>query len=276
MFELPEIIVLSSQMKKTIAGKIVRGGATKNVAHKFVWHTVEGKAFAKAVAGKRVGNPVLYGRWMSLPLEPGYALLFGECGGSFRFESSGATPPDKFHLLLEFEDGSFLWARTAMWGAYELHEAGKELERQYVKDQRPGPLDLRFDQAYFDRLVESLSAGDKRSAKSLLTQDQLIPGLGNAIAQDILFDAAIAPKRDIGELSKDELKTLRKAIISKVREIAAAGGRNDEKDLFGEPGGYARIMDKAATKRPCPRCGGKVSEAQYLGGAIYWCPACQR
>jgi formamidopyrimidine-DNA glycosylase len=275
MFELPECLVLSSQISSLVKGKTIARAATKNVEHKFVWHNRPPAEFSRLAKGKKVGEPVVRGRWMSVPLEPGYVLLFGECGGSLRFEEAGAKRPDKFHLLLDFEDSSFLWARTAMWGAYELYEKGKELERQYVKDQRPSPVDPRFTLDYFKKLVAALAGEGKRSAKSLLTQEQTIPGLGNAVAQDILFESGIAPKRDLGDLDAREIRALHKAITGKVEEIAAAGGRYDETDLLGKSGGYVRLMDKAATRRPCPRCGGEVREAQYLGGAVYWCPACQ-
>ena len=275
MFELPECLVLAAQMDATIRGKKVESARTKNVEHKFVWHNRDAAEFSALAEGKRLGEAKVRGRWICLGLEPGYVLAFGECGGALRYEAPGAERPSKYHLFLEFEDGSFLWARTAMWGAYELYEAGAELGRQYIRDQRPGPLDSRFDQEYFDNLVAGLAAEGKRSAKSLLTQDQLVSGLGNAIAQDILFAARIAPRSDIAALGAAERRGLRDAIVGKVREIEAAGGRRDETDLFGRPGGYSRIMDKSAAERPCPRCGGKVSEGQYLGGAIYWCPGCQ-
>ena len=275
MFELPECLVLASQIDSTARGKVVRLAATKNVPHKFVWHNREPAEFAALARGKRVGTPLVHGRWISVPLEPGFVLLFGECGGALRYEKAGATQPDRYHLLLVFEDESLLWARTAMWGGYELYEKGKELERDYVRGQKPTPVDPRFTFEYFDSLVKSLAAEGKRSAKSLLTQDQIIPGLGNSIAQDILFASRIAPKRDIGSLGPPARRALYKAIVGTVKKVTAAGGRYDETDLFGKPGGYVRVMDKAATKRPCPRCGGAIAEAQYLGGAIYWCPACQ-
>jgi len=60
-----------------------------------------------------------------------------------------------------------------------------------------------------------------------------------------------------------------------VGEINAQGGRCDEVDLFGRPGGYQRLMDKNALQRPYPVCGGEVLKISYLGGACYFCPHCQ-
>jgi formamidopyrimidine-DNA glycosylase len=164
---------------------------------------------------------------------------------------------------------------TTMWGAIELHEAGRELERQYVRDMRPTPVDPGFTFDYFGGLVDDLVAGKKRSVKGLLTQDQLIPGLGNAIAQDILFRARLHPRRALADIDADQRRALYDAIVSTVRDAIELGGRSDEVDLFGRPGRYVRLMDRAAAGRPCPRCGAIVRRIRYLGGACSFCPACQ-
>ncbi len=65
------------------------------------------------------------------------------------------------------------------------------------------------------------------------------------------------------------------AITDTVRAATEKGGRNDEVDLFGKPGGYVRIMDSRAAGKPCPECGQAVEKIQYLGGACYFCPKCQ-
>jgi formamidopyrimidine-DNA glycosylase len=157
----------------------------------------------------------------------------------------------------------------------ELYEAGQEQERQYVKGMRTTPVDPAFTFEYFTGLIDSLLAGEKRSVKALLTQEQLIPGLGNAIAQDIQFRAGLHPKHPITDLSSGQRRSLYDAILSTVQQAIVKGGRNDETDLYGRPGGYVRLMDSRAAGRPCPTCGTPVEKIQYLGGACYFCPHCQ-
>ena len=220
---------------------------------------------------------------MFVPLEPapgpdrgpGYILLFGECGGKLLYHAAGEKLPEKYHLWLTFEDNSALTAMTQMWGAMELYESGQELERQYIKDMRPTPTEPEFTYGYFSSLIDSLLLGEKRSVKGLLTQEQFIPGLGNAIAQDILLRAGLHPRRPIGELSNEQRHGLYNAIGSTVREAVAEGGRCDETDLFNHPGGYVRLMDSKTAGGPCPVCGAPIEKFQYLGGACYICPRCQ-
>jgi formamidopyrimidine-DNA glycosylase len=275
MFELPEYATLARQINDVFAGKTVSRGQLGNSPHKFVWYNRTHEEFETLTKGKVVGTAHSKGRWLFVPLEPGYVLLVGECGGKMLYHQAGARLPKKYHLYLTFDDDSFLTLTTQMWGAMELYEAGQELEREYVKDMRPTPAEPEFTFDYFDALVDELMPGKKRSVKSLLTQEQLIPGLGNAIAQDIMFRARLHPKRDIAGLGAEGRRALYNAIMDTVAEVTEKGGRYDEYDLYGQRGGYVRLMDKNAASRPCPGCGGDVEKIQYLGGACYLCPTCQ-
>ena len=191
------------------------------------------------------------------------------------YHSPGSTMPQKYHLYLTFEDDSFFTATTQMWGAVELYEKGKELAGKYVKDMKTTPTESEFTYEYFCSLIDNLLKQGKKSVKGLLTQDQTIPGLGNAIAQDILFKAHLHPKHAIEDLIEVQKQQLYSAIIETIKEIIDKGGCYDEYDLFNIPGNYIRLMDKNAVKNPCPQCGSKVEKIQYLGGACYLCPNCQ-
>jgi len=276
MFELPETVTLARQMNDTLPGKIVSKGSLGNSPHKFVWYNRSHEEFERLTQGKVVGETTARGRWLFTPIKPGYVLVLGECGGKVLYHPPTAKVPEKYHLYVAFDDGSALTVTTQMWGAMELYEAGQEQERQYVKGMKPTPVEPEFTFEYFTGLLDLLLLGEKRSVKGLLTQDQIIPGLGNAIAQDILFNARLHPRRPIAELDPGQRQLLYRAIVQTVEEAIAQGGRYDETDLYGRPGGYVRLMDNKALARPCPGCGGRIEKIQYLGGACYFCPACQQ
>lgn len=275
MFELPECITLARQLNETVAGKNVQSGSLGNSPHKFVWYNRTHDEFAALTAGKTVGPAHVRGRWLFVTLKPGYVLLCGECGGRLLYHPPSAGLPGKYHLWLTFTDGSALTAMTQMWGAMELYEAGQERERQYVKGMRPTPVEPSFTFDYFAALIGELRAGEKRSVKALLTQEQLIPGLGNAIAQDIMFRSGLHPRHSIADLGDTQQRDLYDAILATVQAVITGGGRNDEFDLYNRPGGYERVMDSRAVGRPCPICGTAIEKIQYLGGACYFCPRCQ-
>lgn len=276
MFELPEYTVLAGQMNESLKGKTIQQGVLGNTPHKFLWYNRTHEEFEKLTKGKTVGEAKVKGRWLFIELLPGYVLVLGEFGGKVLFHPAGSKVPAKYHLYLSFEDDSFFTATTQMWGAVELYEKGKELSGKFVKDMKTTPVETAFTYEYFCDLISDVLKQGKKSVKGLLTQDQTIPGLGNAIAQDIMFQAALHPKHPIDDLQEDERKRLYDAIVNTVNEITENGGRYDEVDLYNNPGKYVRLMDKNALKIPCPQCGGSVDKIQYLGGACYFCPACQK
>jgi formamidopyrimidine-DNA glycosylase len=274
MFELPECITLVEQMNSAVRSRVIKKGVLGNSPHKFVWYNRKHAEFEKLTKGKKIGKAIARGRWMFINLDPGYVLVIGECGGRIVYHRAGSSVPRKYHLYLTFDDGSFFTVTIQMWGALELYRKGDERKRQYIKDMRTTPIDDAFTFEYFNKLVAGLT--ERKSAKGLLTQDQLIPGLGNAIAQDILFTARLDPRHPVETLDKRQLRRLYNAIIKVVDRVIKKGGRYDEYDLNNNTGKYKRIMDKNAAGRPCQVCGTTVKKIQYLGGACYFCPQCQQ
>jgi formamidopyrimidine-DNA glycosylase len=275
MFELPECVVLAHQINETMKGKIIQEGRLGNSPHKFVWYNRSHEAFANLIKAKTLGAVHAKGRWIFIAVEPGFVLLLGECGGKMLYHPPGEDIPKKYHLYIVFKDQSFFTVTTQMWGAMELYEKGDEQNREYVRGMRTTPVDSVFSLEYFYDLVRESAAEKKRSVKSLLTQDQIIPGLGNSIAQDIMFEARLNPRHSIDTLDPVQIDGLYSAIVNTVARIIDQGGRYDETDLFNHAGGYIRIMDKNAVGNPCPRCGTTVEKMQYLGGTCYFCPECQ-
>ena len=128
---------------------------------------------------------------------------------------------------------------------------------------------------YFDRLV-SAEEVQKLSLKALLATGQRIPGLGNGILQDILFNAKMHQKKKAMALSAKDNEILFNSIKTTISAMAAQGGRDTELDLFGRPGGYKTILSKNTVNKPCPVCGTTIKKETYLGGNVYYCEKCQR
>jgi formamidopyrimidine-DNA glycosylase len=161
-----------------------------------------------------------------------------------------------------------------MYGAVLAFIEGTYDNKYYLMaKEKPQPLTDTFDKAYFNTLrSEGLH---KLSAKAFLATEQRIPGLGNGVLQDILFRANIHPKRKIGTISEKELDNLSHSVKDTLAEMTKLGGRDTEKDLFGNAGGYRTLLSKNTVGKPCPVCSANIQKTSYLGGAVYWCPMCQ-
>ena len=140
--------------------------------------------------------------------------------------------------------------------------------------EKPSPLSEEFTRVYFQELCETRNF-EKLSAKAFLATEQRVPGLGNGVLQDILFHAGIHPKRKMGTISPRELGGLFSSVKSTLQTMVEDGGRDTEKDLFDEPGGYETILSRKSVGTPCPRSGEPITRATYGGGSVYSCATCQ-
>lgn len=72
------------------------------------------------------------------------------------------------------------------------------------------------------------------SLKAFLATEQRIPGLGNGVLQDILYEAGMHPKRKLKSLSDTDIKTLYDSVKGTLKVMTDSGGRDTEKDLAGK------------------------------------------
>lgn len=272
MLELPEAVVLADQINRTLKGKRIVKATANQSPHKFAWYTGDPANYDTLLAGKEVGHASGVGG--NVEIKAGDMLLV--LSTSMRYHGPGEKLPKKHQLLLEFDDASALSATVQMWGVMLCFKDGEKggMTDYNLAKQNPSPLSPEFDRARFDSLFDEKTAG--LSAKAFLATDQRIPGLGNGVLQDILWTARIHPKRKMAGLTDDEVSRMYNAVKSVLLAMTEKGGRDTERDLFGNPGGYQTILSKLTVNTCCPQCDSLIKKEAYLGGSIYYCPGCQK
>ncbi len=273
MIELPEACVLASQCNATLRGKRITNVVAAHSPHKFAWYFGDPADYHRLLSRETIGESTSYGG--QLEIAAGSARLVFSDGVSLRYFAAGERVPDKHQLLLLFEDGSFLVGSVQMYGGLSAFTKGANDNKYYlVAREKPSPLSEQFDEAHFDSLLNEET--EKLSLKALLATEQRIPGLGNGVLQDILFNAGLHPKKKAGSLADDDRTALFASVKRTLAQMVAKGGRDTEVDLFGTPGLYLTKLSRNTAGNPCPVCGGPVSKEAYLGGSIYYCANCQR
>ncbi len=273
MIELPEAVTIAGQLNDTTCGKRIVAVTVRHTPHKLAWYYGEPEAYADLLFGRTLGRAVPLGSMVEI--ETGNRrVLLGE-GVGIRFHGAGKPHPARHQLLLEFGDGCALTASVQMYGGLGAFGEG-ELDNYYyrVAKERPSPLSPEFDKAYFDGLIGQ-DAVQKLSMKALLATEQRIPGLGNGILQDILFNARVHPKKKVNTLSDEDRTRVFHSVRNTISAMVAQGGRDTEIDLFGEPGGYRTILCRKTVGKPCPACGTTIRKQSYMGGSVYYCERCQ-
>jgi len=274
MLELPEAATVASQINDTVCGRRIANVTAAHTPHKFAWYHGDPQKYHDLLAGKTIGRADGYGGMVEIKAE-GAVILIGE-GAGLRFHGENERRPQKHQLLIEFEDFTAISASVRMYGGIWCFHEG-EFDNPYynIAKQKPSPLSEEFDITYFDRMI-SVPEVQKLSAKAFLATEQRIPGLGNGVLQDILYNAKIHPKKKISSLSDEDRETLYRSIKATLEEMASRGGRDTERDLFGCPGGYKTKLCKNTAGKPCPLCGGTIKKEAYMGGSIYYCDGCQK
>ena len=273
MFEIPEAIVVSRQLNETVSGKKIAEVIAAGSPHKFAWFFGEASAYGALLRGRVIGKTEPYGGRVEIEAE-GAVLHFGD-GVILRYYEAEEKLPIKHQLLVTFSDDSSLVGTVAMYGGLWAFPAGAMDDNIYyaaAKNAVP-PMSEAFDYTYFQALLDEKSL--KMSAKAFLATEQRIPGLGNGVLQDILLNTRIHPKKKMNTLSDEQLRGVFNSVKATLAAMTDGGGRDTERDLFGNQGGYKTKLSKNNTTMLCPDCGGTVKKEAYMGGSVYFCENCQ-
>ncbi|MDR0489312.1 MAG: hypothetical protein LBG99_07985 [Propionibacteriaceae bacterium] len=273
MIEIPEALTLATQIQDTVVGKRIMKVVAGSSPHGFAWYFGEPEDYPARLENLEISGVFAHGGKVELEAEH-MRIALGE-GVRIRLYQPGEKYPAKHQLFIEFDDESTLVCTVQMYGCLLAFPEGANDDFYYVVGkQKPAVLSEDFDLAYFRSLVDDEVL--KGSAKAFLATQQRIPGLGNGVVQDILWQAGVHPKRKMGTVDGDSIDTLFATVKRILAEMTDAGGRCTEKDLFGNPGGYQVIMCNDGLGNPCPRCGSAITTMSYLGGKVYVCTGCQK
>ncbi len=273
--ELPEILTLTKQLNKEIKGKKIKNAVIKNYDSLLRMGFIKPKPKElEARLVKKSIEPISgEGKWLFVQLKPEMQLVLGEILGKIPFHKTNDTIPPKYNLLLEFEDSTFLTVIINFYG-FIMAVNQKELKQlKYPGKLGISPLDKKFTFQKFNAILEESS---KEIIKAVILDQKKIAGIGNSYLQDILFKAKLHPKRKVADISIGEREVLYNVITKILSEAVRHGGRNNEFDLYNNPGNYKPILDKNIKGKPCPECGKKIEKINILGSTCYVCPACQR
>lgn len=274
MIEIPEAISLSKQLNKTIKGKTISKVVGRHTRHKLTWFYGDADKYQELMVNNKIDNAESFGGFIEISTGSN-KILFSE-GVNLRFLKDSSEIPNKHQLLIEFTDGSYLCASVQMYGGVGCFEKDT-LENEYYlgAKQKPSPLSDDFDKDYFDKLISSENV-QNISVKAFLATEQRIPGLGNGVLQDILYNARVHHKQKINTLSEKQKTDIFNSIKKTLKEMIDKNGRNTEKDLFSNTGGYITKVSKNTVGENCKMCNSKIEKASYMGGSIYFCSGCQK
>jgi len=269
MIELPEAETIEKQANELLKAKTVKKTIEGNSPHKFCFFNGDFSDYNKNLRGKTFTKAQGHGMYADLLFED--LMITVNDGVNCRLTSELFK---KYQYAIEFSDGTYLVFTVAMYGGICVSKDGWDNFYYLNSKKSVSPLLDGFDFNYFENLFKNCKKD--YSLKAFLATEQRIPGLGNGCLQDILFNAKIHPKRKMKSLKSGEFENLFFSVKKTLSEMTEKGGRDTEKDLTGNYGGYRTILSKNTILLPCSVCGERIIKEAYLGGAVYYCPCCQK
>jgi formamidopyrimidine-DNA glycosylase len=275
--ELPEAKILAEQMNQELKGKRVKSFLVKDCERlqRIGMMDKDLTSFNQLVDGK-IESVASRGNVIRIKFDNGANLILGpEYGGEIFYHTDAANVP-RFHLRLDFSDGTLLTVRLTSMGVIQVLK-DDELERSYVYKRdfdstKFSPTDEEFT---FERFSKRMADHNKMLKSVLVGKDAVIVGISNSTFQDILYRARIHPKRKASELETEEKRSLYDAIRLVLKERIRLNGKDKFQDLYGKQGGYTPAMGPNMKQQTCPQCGTSIQKLSLGGGHVYLCPSCQ-
>jgi formamidopyrimidine-DNA glycosylase len=101
--------------------------------------------------------------------------------------------------------------------------------------------------------------------KARLMDQAVMSGIGNLMADEILWRTYLDPRRPADELDTDELDRLWREMRSIIRMSVRRGHA-----------GISEVIPERRRDGHCPRCGAEMVRATVGGRTTFWCPVEQR
>jgi formamidopyrimidine-DNA glycosylase len=168
-------------------------------------------------------------------------------------------------------------------GGFDVTEAGtkKSVAAAVVDDVRkvPGIARLGPDALGPDGTgmatdeLARLLQGRTGRIKTVITDQTVIAGIGNAYSDEILHTAKISPYATAGSLDGDSLERLAAATREVLTDAVARSVGGQAARLKGEKRSGLRVH--ARTGLPCPVCGDTIAEVSFADRSFQYCPTCQ-
>jgi formamidopyrimidine-DNA glycosylase len=271
MPELPEVETIKNEITPLVVGR-------KIVRIEFSWEgMVKGPPIAelkRSVLGRQIAGINRRGKYLLINLSGDGTLVlhFRMTGSLLTSPPAPPIPPEYTRAVIGLSDGTVVFFRDLRkFGTMMLVDDPDSV----VGKLGPEPLDPDFTSAVLKRKVETRKA----PIKAVLCDQEVIAGLGNMYADEVLFAAKIGPLRSADSLSGAEIRRLHAAI----REVLtrAIGNKGASVRDYSRPDGTrgtAHLQFQVAHRRgeSCPVCGTALGYVKVRGRGTYFCPRCQQ
>ena len=247
---LGEVIVdLSLHARK----RVFRGANTRELKRRLI-----GERFLRSSArGKRMLFQFSGDNWLGIHLG---------MTGKIHFALANFGPGKHDHLVLLQRESALVFTDSRQFGRIRFHH-GRD-EPVWWKSKIPEIVSPKFDRKFLDQFLDRHR---KAPIKAVLLMQHGFSGIGNWMADEILWRAKLLPSRVAAELNHSR----RAALLRETRFVARRSLETLGKDYSDPPHGWL-IHQRWKRSGLCPIHRTALRRATIGGRTTAWCPRCQK
>ena len=169
------------------------------------------------------------------------------------------------HLILHLAQTALVFTDPRQFGAILFH-CGETPPPAWLA-LPPQPMDAAFTEA---RLAEILQRHARQPLKMLLLDQRYFPGIGNWMADEVMWQMRLHPHTPAGSLDTKQVRAVHRT-LRKVCEVALQTIGVD----WSNPPRTWLFRHRWDKGHSCPRCGTLLVREEVRGRTACWCPHCQ-
>ncbi|CAN5124788.1 bifunctional DNA-formamidopyrimidine glycosylase/DNA-(apurinic or apyrimidinic site) lyase [soil metagenome] len=264
MPELAEVEYYRRQWDCGLGGKV---NAVELHPRKRIFRGSDPREIVRRLTGTRLRASQARGKQMLFSFSGGSSLgLHLGMSGTLRSEPADFAAGKHDHLVLRQAKRALVFRDPRLFGRVRFH-SGKS-EPDWWTASAPEIHTPQFSATY---VADVLQRHRRAPIKAVLLLQSRFSGIGNWMADEILWRAGLAPATPAGTLTATQQVALRRATRFVSREAMRIIGRD-----FSDPPKSWLIHQRWKAGGVCPRHGVQLQRATIGGRTTAWCPKCQR
>lgn len=277
MPELPEVESVRKGLEEMVVGETID---KVEVRWPRIIESPEQHEFAKRLMGQTIETVRRRGKFLLFYFTNDVLISHLRMEGKYQIvepEKDGRLPRrDKhMHILFHLKSGrKLIYHDVRKFGRMSLVEKGTEFTHKSLMKLGPEPTREDFQ---LEEMQEFLKRR-KKAIKGVLLDQQMVVGLGNIYADEVLFHAKIHPLTPANTLTDAEEIRLHEATIEIMTNAIKSGGTTIRTYLnaFGDEGSYQnQLKVYGKNGEACPNCGTEILKIKVAGRGTHFCPVCQ-
>jgi formamidopyrimidine-DNA glycosylase len=231
----------------------------------------------QSLAGKRVDGISRVGKYILFDLSEDSVWVFHlGMSGKLICVASNTARQKHDHIIVDLDDGGELrYHDPRRFGLSLVAKKDRLYELPQLRRIGLDPFDPALDGGYLFRFTRV----SERRIRDLLLDQQIVAGLGNIYANEILSLTGIKPTTRAYRLTRKQVRAIAAAIPTLLGDAIRWCGTSfsdyrDADDKSGEFQNHLRVYDRDGEE--CRGCPSIIKRVALGNRSAYYCPTCQK